>query len=178
MALNLSKNLKTVLSTATLRSLGYNLIGSAIYLGVPTLTKVNGTPGALLGTGAAVVASILSGNPAIAVGGLTTMLTHAAYVYVNPRLYAKTGTAFFGWSEDNYSLPAAGSGAATTTPQVNDQVRRVTLPSGKTVETYPGSSLSGITMIGAGKPPVALNDIPTTQSATVLNFGARRRRSA
>jgi hypothetical protein len=169
MAFSLAKNFRAVANTKTLRTLGYNLLGSATYLGVPTITKINGTPGALIGAGSSVALSILTGIPEIAVGGLTTMATHAAYVYLNPRMYAATGTAFFGWSEDSYQMPAK---QATTETALNDGTQRLTLPNGKVVEAYP--SLSGIPTAGHGN-VLALNDVPVTNKPLTLNLGNSRK---
>lgn len=174
--MSLSENFKKVFSASTAKDLMWGVIGAATYLGIPTLTKVNGTPGALLGGGSSLALSILVGQPMAAIGGLVTMAVHATYVYINPKLYSTTGTSIFGWSEDNYSMatPAIGSTSGVpvqSTPGINDVPTTFRLPSGQNVVGYPNNSLNGVKLVGRGK-TAQINDKPTARAGApvVINF--------
>lgn len=148
MGYSLVANAKKVFGIGTGKSLLWGLVGAGTYLAVPTFAKINGTPGALTGLGSGLVLSVLTGKPEVAVGAAMTTAVHATYIYLNPKLFAKTGTTIFAWSEDSYTAPTAP--VTPDTGGVNDAVP-VTLPSGRQVLAYPGNQLNDIPRIGAGR---------------------------
>ncbi|HCN05232.1 MAG TPA: hypothetical protein DIS79_06390 [Bacteroidetes bacterium] len=150
MGYSLVGNAKKVFGVGTGKSLLWGVLGAATYLAVPTFAKVNGTPGALTGLGSGIVLAVLTGKPEVAVGAAITTAVHATYIYLNPKLFAKTGTTIFAWSEDSYTAAPTTATAVPDGGGVNDAVP-VQLPSGRQVLAYPGDQMNDIPRIGAGR---------------------------
>lgn len=186
--MNLKSNAKAVWNKKTALDLAFAMLGSGVYMAVPTLAKLNGTPGALTGLGSSLALSTLLGKPQIALGGAVVFLTHATYVFVNPKIYAATGTALFGWSEDSYtvmqgqlpaSTAAAASAATAAGGKLNDAPRQYRLPNGQTVVGYSGGEggINDKLLIGAGR-NVTLEDKPTVGKGASLRLDFSRPKRA
>jgi hypothetical protein len=142
MALDIRKNIQLAFGRDRIMNYGASVLAGILYVVLPSLLKVDGWFGLLVGSGVPFILSILTGIPGFAYAAITNVATHLTYVYGGDLLKkANGGFGVFVLDQGNRVpdniLPASAettSASTSTTTGTAGIGSFVTFPDGTLVE--------------------------------------------